>query len=343
MAYYSKNYGRSSYRKRKINWKKLITTVLVVILSLALISGMVSLFSKDTKTIYPSFTVGGIDETTGKHLDVKDSIYTKKSFECKGLAVKLDYNAHVTYQAFFYDELDEFISASEKLDHGAVLSVPLEAVNARLVVTPKWDELAAEDDVSVETDEAAAHVIEWYEVSTYANQLEISVLRDQGNNKDGVQLFTTLKEHDIADMVNLNYDSAEFMYLDTVNDVLEGKTVTKIGLPVKTLGNYASENVFTVYKVTGESGARTVVESYTLKIKGNVYSSGTVNEWVYFDVNIELGDGEALAFASKTDTIQVGRLDSGVPECKGYVNKALSSEPGGNNTICLMFDIYYTE
>lgn len=190
----SKYNRRGGYKKplmSKKDWKNLLITVVVVILTLTLVSGTTTLFKADTKTIHPVFTVGGIDEYNGEHVDTEGSIYTKNAFECKGLAVQLDFDSHVTYQAFFYDDLDNFISASPVYEQGAELEVPEEAVYARLEVTPIWEEInvdkEADEDAEADDDAEPENVIKWYDVSKYANQLTITVLNEQGNDEENAE------------------------------------------------------------------------------------------------------------------------------------------------------------
>ena len=183
----SKYNRRSGYKKplmSKKDWKNLLITVVVVILTLTLVSGAATLFKADTKTIHPVFTVGGIDEVNGEHVDTEGSIYTRNAFECKGLAVQLDFDSHVTYQAFFYDDLDNYISASPIYDEGAELDVPENAVYARLEVTPIWEEINVDEEADTEADEEPENVIKWYDVSKYADQLTITVLKEQGNDEE---------------------------------------------------------------------------------------------------------------------------------------------------------------
>ena len=148
MRKYNRKRGYKKPLMSKRDWKNLLITAVVAILTLTLVSGVTTLFKADTKTIHPVFIVGGIDEYNGEHVDTKGSIYTKDAFECKGLAVQLDFDSHVTYQAFFYDNLDNFISASPVYEKGAELDVPEDAVYARLEVTPIWEEINIDDEAT---------------------------------------------------------------------------------------------------------------------------------------------------------------------------------------------------
>lgn len=167
MAYNRRYRNNKNSKKRlsKKDWRNIVITIVVALLTFGVISGVATLFDSETKTVHPLFIVGGIDETTGEHLETDGSIYTRDSFDCEGLAVELDFDAHVTYQVFYYDELDNFISASSVYEKGAELDIPENAVAARIVVTPVWAELNVEED---------EQVIEWYDVAKYANQLKIT-------------------------------------------------------------------------------------------------------------------------------------------------------------------------
>lgn len=102
---YRRSYGHSnggSFRK-KLNVKKIVIAVAAILLMVALVAGIVSLFSTKTKTIHPSFSVGALDPADGKYAEATSSIYTKNAFECTGLIVKTANDAHIKYQIFFYD------------------------------------------------------------------------------------------------------------------------------------------------------------------------------------------------------------------------------------------------
>ena len=163
--------------KLKYKTRRTLTQILSIVLLCAVgfgaimgISALSKKLNEETTVIHPSFEVGGLG-ADGKYVDTDESIYTKDSFECLGLEVKLDFDSNVTYQAFYYDELDKFISATPVYEESLQLSVPENATYARLVVTPIW----ADD---VEDEDRVCH---WYDVFKYANQLEITVFKDQGD------------------------------------------------------------------------------------------------------------------------------------------------------------------
>lgn len=157
--------------KTKQTLKQIVSILLLCCVGFGAVVGISAISKKlnsDDKTIHPTFSVGSITSAGKGDSSDKSSIYTKDAFECKGLKVELDFDATVRYQAFFYDELGNYISnsATEKYDESEDLSavIPTDAVYARLVVTP-------DDDEDGE--------IKWYEVSKYSSQLTVKVLRDQ--------------------------------------------------------------------------------------------------------------------------------------------------------------------
>ena len=151
--------------------KKIIITILLVVLCLGIVGGGIAGIVKltdtgklDTKTISSTkFSVGGLD-SNGKYMNTNASIYTKEAFECQGLEVSLDFDNEIEYQIYFYDQNNDFVHTTGKLSGAFVKdSVPFFAKYARIVVTPKNDE-----------------VVSTLEVLKYAGQLTVKVNREQG-------------------------------------------------------------------------------------------------------------------------------------------------------------------
>ena len=159
----------------KLNYKtkQILSIIMVCVIAFGAIMGLSALSNKldeDMKIITPTFEVGGLDNITGKYVETEGSIYTKESFECQGLTIKLDFDSQVKYQVFYYDELDEYIGeCTAEYDESVELVVPENAKFARVKVTPVWGADVKAND----------RVVEWYEVFKYSTQLEISVFKDQ--------------------------------------------------------------------------------------------------------------------------------------------------------------------
>lgn len=144
---------------------------LIVVLVVAVlgggVAGIISLVDSDkfdTKNISDlSFGVGGLD-SAGKYMSTDQSIYTKDAFECQGLNVSLEFDSEISYQIYFYDQNNDFVHTTGKLEGAFVAdSIPFFAKYARIVITP-------DDDEKVTS----------LEVLKYAKQLNAKVNREQG-------------------------------------------------------------------------------------------------------------------------------------------------------------------
>lgn len=317
----------------------IVVSCILVFAVLAGLSAFSSYRNQDTKVINPTFEVGGLDTTTGKFVDTDGSIYTKESFECQGLIIKLDFDSTVEYQVFYYDDVDEYIGVcSPVYDKSVELAVPENAVYARIMVTPIWDEELADED----------RVCHWYDVAKYASQLEITVNKDQGNAVENVALFDHLADMDVRARFSANEISAlglEYSGFIYSNNYFENETVTRIGLPVGNLKDYTQDQVFTVYVIKEASDYKTVeiVDEYTFTISANTYSSNNVHELVYFDTSITVGEGETLMFGATTDGIvphYQRTIDTVVGDFwwKANTENAVKFASGS-----LIFDIYIAE
>lgn len=163
--------------KLKKNW---IIYLIVGLLLLGVVGGGIVGILKltdtgklDTKTISSTkFSVGGLD-SNGKYMNTNTSIYTKEAFECQGLEVSLDFDNEIEYQIYFYDQNNDFVHTTGKLSGASVKdSVPFFAKYARIVVTPKNDD-----------------VVSKIEVLKYARQLTVKVNREQGYKNYSENLF----------------------------------------------------------------------------------------------------------------------------------------------------------
>lgn len=149
--------------KLKRDWKKLLVVGLSVILGIGAIFGITRLAEEAEEThkkINPTFTVGGLNDS-GKYEETEESIYTKTAFECQGLKITSDFDNTISFKVYFYDHNNQFIESTETQTMH-YQGTPIFAKYARIEITPNDD-----DKVS------------WYEVSQYANQLDIEVSKKQ--------------------------------------------------------------------------------------------------------------------------------------------------------------------
>lgn len=176
---YAKNsYSRPAKKKRGGIKKSTVYQILFIVLAVTLVAGvfvgLTSIYGQPTKQIHPGFSIGSIDEVTGKYVEGNGSLYTKKAFECKGLIVKLAYDSNIEYQIFYYDSLENYISATTVSADSAKIEVPEEASLARIVITPVWNEDVDDED----------KVIGNFDILKYTKQINLYVARQQNPNED---------------------------------------------------------------------------------------------------------------------------------------------------------------
>lgn len=138
--------------------KKWIVTIAIVVLCGILVVMGLNL-NRLTKTKEVSATWGweqGLIAADGTELKGTTSIRTKDYVTLDGFKVDVSEDAGITYQLFFYDEEETFISASEELtvDYDAsAATLPEGAEFVRLMATP-------ENDPEVSTTEIAKYARE---------------------------------------------------------------------------------------------------------------------------------------------------------------------------------------
>ena len=176
-------------RKFKVSKKSLPKTLLKIgagvlaIGGVAAIAGAVVDYVKDdSNVIHPSFEVGNLT-ALGKYVEDESTMYTKDSFACDGLSIKLDFDNEINYKVYFYDSLDNFVEATDVYTNSSDIEV--KAVNARVVVIPTNDN---DDKIS------------WTEKMEYANEIEISVAKKQNNDDVLIGSRRLMLEDNIYDL-----------------------------------------------------------------------------------------------------------------------------------------------
>ena len=101
--------------------KNIVSVLLAGLLSFGAIFGLVKLFGDDTQAMKKIsstiFSIGGLN-AKGEHLETDDTLYSDL-FECRGLTIEQDFESHVKYQVFFYNEDKVFIGRSDELKNTA--------------------------------------------------------------------------------------------------------------------------------------------------------------------------------------------------------------------------------
>ena len=158
-----------SRKRNRWSLRRVISLVLAALLIAGVVTGIsaiVSSVNDDKKEISPDFERGGIDEK-GKAFETNGSLYTPEAFEAKGLEIKLEFDSHLSYQIFWYDEHDVFKSCTEVMTSGGEWFTPANC-RARIMLIPLWDELDDDDNE-----------IGWFDVWGYTSDIEIRVDKDQ--------------------------------------------------------------------------------------------------------------------------------------------------------------------
>lgn len=137
-------------------------------------------------------------------------------------------------------------------------------------------------------------------------------------------------------------------FKQNVNDILEGKKITRVGVPVIKISDH-TKDAKTELHVTTKTLPVKILKTYPLTIPANTYATETVNEWVYFDVDIEIGEDQALAFGMQNETIFWGYANTAdtavanaIQETRGCVTN-VNTAAYKNIAHSLLFDIHYEE
>ena len=157
----------SNYELRKHKAADTVKWVIIFLLMIGVIGAVVTLFvmldrqTTVTEIGVEQYILGGLDDE-GAAAEGDTSIVTRGTFTTDGLKVDLADEATVTYELFFYDGEDNFISSTGALSADFDGEIPENAASAKCVITP-----AADEDGKVDLTE----------VLGYAGQVTITVNR----------------------------------------------------------------------------------------------------------------------------------------------------------------------
>ena len=144
-----------------------IKWIIIFLLMIGVIGAVLTLFvmldrqTTVTKIGPEAYTIATLDEN-GEEIEGNTSIVTRDTFTTDGLKVELADEATVTYELYFYDGEDNFISSTGALSADFNGEVPENAASAKCVITSTADE-----DGKVDLTE----------VLGYAGQVTISINR----------------------------------------------------------------------------------------------------------------------------------------------------------------------
>lgn len=173
----------------------------------------------------------------------------------------------------------------------------------------------------------------------YADTLAVSVRAETDDIETAVfkNLPTFYPESSISSsMYEVSDGGAPYKYID--NTKLSGKTITKIGVAVYSLGSVASDSqpYMTVYKIKKSLTSNLLANGIAIKV---YFPKNTqVNTWAYADCNIELNDDETIAFGAPSgDTMNWAYSKT---EAGGLTNDNFTNNAGNVGHAILVFDIY---
>lgn len=162
------------------------------------------------------------------------------------------------------------------------------------------------------------------------------------------QLLSTVDDMTFDNMRVAASNNNPVCFQQNVNDVIEGKMIKKIGIPVMKIADLTKDCMTEIHVVTNSLPA-TIVETYPLTIPANTYDSQTVQEWIYFDLNIRLENGQMLAFGKKDETIFWGYANTTVAATAATVQESrgcnikIDTSNFAQLEHSLLFDIYFEE
>lgn len=132
--------------KMKLKTKGIIKKIALALAGVAALTAVafgvkaiVDYTKNDLKKLTLSYDVGNLG-TDGKYVADESTLYTKEAFACYGLQIKPDFDSTVNYQIFYYDILDNYISATSVLSDGYSGEAPVNCAYARMVIEPRDDE-----------------------------------------------------------------------------------------------------------------------------------------------------------------------------------------------------------
>ncbi len=224
-------------KKKKV--KKLFAFLVPIILILGFVTSALFIFKpSDSKTVSPSFHVGGINEQGAYEKD--DTTMYSDLFECKGLTIEPKFDSSVQYKVFFYRFDKSLISdmTTGVLSSSYTLVDNLAVKYARVLIIPE-----------LENDET----IGFLDVYKFKKELTITVDKEQPEVVNYFQVKETGKEWRYSGASINTVDSTSYYVLEKINcegvkqfvlvprtDSILGDTEVNVVYKTKT-GTFSSE------------------------------------------------------------------------------------------------------
>ena len=143
----------------------IFTAIALIFVMLAGVFAKLNNMETEKKIGSTAYSVGAVSVDTGKYVDSNMSIYMKDMQELDGAEIKIEDEAQISYNIYFYNSEKAFISATQNLTSDFDnATAPEGAVYFRVQITPN-----AVDGEAVE--------LSIFNVSKYAKQLDIVVAK----------------------------------------------------------------------------------------------------------------------------------------------------------------------
>lgn len=337
--------------KRKI---RDITTIAIIVLVLfGALAAVMAFSGSETETIPSTKFTRGMLDTKGEYVKNDTMLVTEELFECQGLTVEPEFTADTAFEVYYYRSDKTFLGSTGILTGEYNKAETFDnAKYARIVIRP--------------TLEDGKDSIKLWDILGYANDLTVSVLKDQTFDPPVVAAFPSLRDDFTRTPSTYTYHAVRlnegpYVVAGEHIDAYSGKTVTKIAVPVAGVVNHKEDSVMTVYLVEGDGTTEyKKLAKYELVIPANTFdrSSGVIDKyvnevydganvsWYEFDCEIKVGEGQTLAFCEETDTVYwVYRRGFAEDTCKYPLHNLVfdKSSHSDMKSLELYFDVKYLE
>lgn len=139
------------FKKKTGKIALIVVSILVAIMAIGL---CVRMGSSQTYTTLSAtdYQVGALDET-GAFMKNAGSFVSKDYYDVDGLSVKVEEDAEVSYQLYFYDAEENFISATNNFGVTYNGTIPENAELFKIVINPtNDDDISTFDIINYESD-----------------------------------------------------------------------------------------------------------------------------------------------------------------------------------------------
>ena len=130
---------KNNYTKPKSKATKVVIWVAVILVVCALCGLIPNFFNHkdgDFERVYVGWTVGGLDESGKFDSEIKDSMVSDRIELEAGVKIHPDFNSGITFDIYYYDDNDGFISNEDTFDTITTANHDPDATYIRIVAHP---------------------------------------------------------------------------------------------------------------------------------------------------------------------------------------------------------------